>query len=158
MPIYHLAILLVVSEWSNDGKISIIHRFTELLIAHVPGKAKVTAVYKPGESKHPYHLIAESGGGSTVYGWVDVSDIAEASASGPVEDWTPKKGYTVIYNGNVHYASAEATRGPACKPGMAKITDIYRLGQSKHPYHLVRVTGGGSTVYGWVDAGSFTKA
>ena len=123
-----------------------------------PGKAKVTAVYKPGVSKHPYHLIAESGGGSTVYGWVDIADIAEASVSGPVEDWTPKKGDTVIYNGNVHYASAEATRGPACKPGMAKITDIYRLGQSKHPYHLVRVTGGGSTVYGWVDAGSFTKA
>ena len=123
-----------------------------------PGKAKVTAVYKPGESKHPYHLIAESGGGSTVYGWVDAADIAGASASEPVEDWTPKKGDTVIYNGNVHYASAEATRGPYCKPGMAKITDIYRLGQSKHPYHLVRVTGGGSTVYGWVDAGSFTKA
>lgn len=72
--------------------------------------------------------------------------------------WAPEKGDTVMFNGNVHYASAESTRGPSCKPGMAKITDIYRLGQSKHPYHLVRVTGGGSTVYGWVDAGSFTKA
>lgn len=32
--------------------------------------------------KHPYHLIAVKGGGSTVYGWVDAADIAvEASAA-----------------------------------------------------------------------------
>ena len=123
-----------------------------------PGKAKVTAVYKPGESKHPYHLIAVSGGGSTVYGWVDAADIAEITGAEPAEKWTPKKGDIVMFNGKVHYASANASRGPACKPGKAKITDIYRLGQSKHPYHLVRVTGGGSTVYGWVDVDSFTKA
>ena len=123
-----------------------------------PGKAKVTAVYKPGESKHPYHLIAISGGGSTVYGWVDAADIAEISTSETVEEWTPAKGDVVMFNGSVHYASANASRGPVCKPGKAKITDIYQLGKSKHPYHLVRVTGGGSTVYGWVDAGSFTKA
>lgn len=38
------------------------------------GRAKVTAVAKG--AKHPYHLIAEKGGGSTVYGWVNTSDIA----------------------------------------------------------------------------------
>lgn len=30
--------------------------------------------YNPGSS-HPYHLVAVPGGGSTVYGWVNVSDV-----------------------------------------------------------------------------------
>ena len=75
------------------------------------------------------------------------------------EAWVPKKGDIVNFTGNKHYASANAANGPACKPGKAKITaDPYQLGKSKHPYHLVAVKGGGSTVYGWVDAGTFTKA
>lgn len=39
-----------------------------------PGPAKVTAVAKTG--KHLYHLVAVSGKGSNVYGWVDAADIA----------------------------------------------------------------------------------
>lgn len=75
------------------------------------------------------------------------------------EAWVPKKGDIVNFTGNKHYASANAANGPSCKPGKAKITaDPYQLGKSKHPYHLVAVKGGGSTVYGWVDAGTFTKA
>ena len=122
-----------------------------------PGKAKITAIHQLGKSKHPYHLVAVSGGGSTVYGWVNVEDIAEA-AEQPAENWKPKVGDVVTYNGKKHYASANATTGPSCKPGKAKITAIFQLGKSKHPYHLVAVKGGGSTVYGWVDEGSFTKA
>lgn len=56
------------------------------------------------------------------------------------------------------YASANAVTDPLCKGGKAKITQIYQLGKAKHPYHLIAVSGGGSTVYGWVDEGSFTKA
>ena len=51
-----------------------------------------------------------------------------------------------------------ATNGSSCKGGLAKITNIYQLGKSKHPYHLVRVSGKGATVYGWVNDGTFTKA
>lgn len=124
-----------------------------------PGKAKVTAIYKPGESKHPYHLVRVSGGGSTVYGWVDAADIAEVETYETADEaWTPAVGDTVNYNGSVHYKSANASNSYACKGGKAKVTAIYQLGKSKHPYHLVRVTGSGATVYGWVDAGSFTKA
>lgn len=39
------------------------------------GTAKVTG--RSNGAKHPYHLIAEKGKGSTVYGWVDEKDIAE---------------------------------------------------------------------------------
>ena len=126
-----------------------------------PGKAKVTALYPSG--KHPIHLIAVSGGGSNVYGWVNKSDIAGQQTTAvqsdpkPATSWTPKVGDTVNYKGTVHYTSANATGAKSCKSGKAKITQIYQLGKSKHPYHLVRVSGSGATVYGWVDAGTFEK-
>lgn len=69
-----------------------------------------------------------------------------------------KVGDVVDFTGSKHYTSANATSGPACKPGKAKITQIYQLGKSKHPYHLVAVSGGGSTVYGWVDAADISGA
>lgn len=42
-----------------------------------PGAAKVTQIAKG--AKHPYHLIYQNGGGSTVYGWVNSSDIGDRS-------------------------------------------------------------------------------
>lgn len=63
-----------------------------------------------------------------------------------------KVGDIVDFKGSVHYANANAANGPSCKPGKAKVTSVYPKG--KHPYHLVAEKGGGSTVYGWVDAAS----
>ena len=71
--------------------------------------------------------------------------------------WTPKVGDIVTYKGKVHYASANATTAHSCTGGRARITHIHQLGKSKHPYHLVKMTGSASTVHGWVDEGSFTK-
>lgn len=113
-----------------------------------PGKAKITNVYMNG--KHQYHLIRIQGGTSTVYGWVDGADIT------PLEE-TFNVGDTVFYTGTVHYNSANAANSSVCMGGKAKITQIYQLGKSKHPYHLVRVSGSGASVYGWVDEGTFTK-
>ena len=118
-----------------------------------PGKAKVTALYPSG--KHPIHLIALSGSGSTVYGWVDTALIQKEAAE---EKWIPKVGDIVDYKGKVHYISANSSSPKDCTGGKAKITQIYQLGKSKHPYHLTRVSGSGASVYGWVDADSFTKA
>lgn len=69
--------------------------------------------------------------------------------------WVPAVGDIVKFTGNKHYVSANASNGSNCSAGEAKITSIYQLGKSKHPYHLVRT--GKSGPYGWVDAGSFTK-
>lgn len=80
------------------------------------------------------------------------------SSTTTVKPWTPAVGDIVIYNKTTHYANANASKGVTCKGGKAKITQIYQLGKSKHPYHLIAVSGGGSNVYGWVDAGTFTKA
>lgn len=70
--------------------------------------------------------------------------------------WTPSVGDIVIYKGDTHYPSSNSTKAVSCKGGKAKITQIYSTG--KHPYRLIKVSGGGATVYGWVDSGTFTKA
>lgn len=87
--------------------------------------------------------------------------IVEANADAKVEEkveevWEPKVGDTVYFNGSKQYASANSTNAVSAAKGKAKITNIYQLGKSKHPYHLKRT--GNSGPYGWVDAGTFTKA
>lgn len=62
----------------------------------------------------------------------------------------PAVGDVVTFTGTKHYVSSNATNGKSCKPGKAKVTAVAKSG--KHPYHLVKVAGGTSTVYGWVDA------
>lgn len=63
---------------------------------------------------------------------------------------TLRVGDIVNFTGAIHYTTAYDTQGFVCKPGQAKITRIYTAG-GKHHYHLIAVSGGGSTVYGWVD-------
>lgn len=65
-----------------------------------------------------------------------------------------KEGDIVNFKGKVHYPNAgKNATGKTCKGGKAKITQISK--GSAHPYHLVAVKGGGATVYGWVDKGTF---
>lgn len=61
----------------------------------------------------------------------------------------PEIGDVVNFTGSRHYISANSGTGKSCKPGQAKITAT-KPGAA-HPYHLIKVAGGGSTVYGWVD-------
>ena len=66
-------------------------------------------------------------------------------------------GTEVNFTGTRHYTSAYKTAtGKACKPGKAKITAI--AAGKVHPYHLVAISGKGSTVYGWVDAADVSEA
>ena len=136
-----------------------------------PGKAKVSATPN-ANYKHPYHLIAVSGGGSNVYGWVDAADVVAIEEEKPTTNTTQtetkpttnttttttpsnnitfKKGDVVMFTGNKHYSYANAASGPSCKPGKATIT-AGPYSNYKHPYHLIAVSGGRSNVYGWVDA------
>lgn len=59
-------------------------------------------------------------------------------------------GDEVEFTGTRHYVSATATNASSCKPGKAKVTAIAK--GKAHPYHLIAVSGGDSTVYGWTDA------
>lgn len=81
--------------------------------------------------------------------------VVSAASTPSQSAWTPQVGDYVSFTGKTHYASSNGNRAVSCKGGKAKITQIYAKG--KHPYHLVHVDGG-STVYGWVDRDSFTKA
>lgn len=57
------------------------------------GVAKVTARSKG--QPHPYHLVAVSGKGSTVYGWVNSSDIAGKATSTKAKTYKVVKGDTL---------------------------------------------------------------
>ncbi len=61
-----------------------------------------------------------------------------------------KIGDVVTFTGSRHYISAYTGTGSKCKHGKARVT-VIREG-APHPYHLVKIAGGGSTVYGWVNA------
>jgi|GEM_PF-227088 len=69
-----------------------------------------------------------------------------SAASKPATEF--KVGDIVDFTGTTHYTGSTGTRGTACKSGKAKITRI--APGTAHPIHLVN-TGGGSTVYGWVN-------
>lgn len=59
-------------------------------------------------------------------------------------------GDLVNFTGSRHYVSSTGDKGSNCKPGKAKVTILAK--GAKHPYHLIYQNGGGSTVYGWVNA------
>lgn len=88
-----------------------------------------------------------------------LADMVSASASGsasqtpatPPPAPTYKVGDVVQFLGGPHYSNANAATPPNSPgPGKAKITIIYQLGKSKHPYHVIH-TDRSSYVYGWVD-------
>lgn len=82
---------------------------------------------------------------------VSVDDTQEEQ---PASNKTYKKGDIVQFKGGKHYVSSTAS-SPAStnlKAGPAKIT--YTAAGAAHPWHLVH-TDGSTTVYGWVDDGTF---
>ena len=92
------------------------------------------------------------------YDWDDngVGDDTGWPGSGNGGGLKYSKGDIVNFTGSKHYASANATSGPSCKAGKAKVTDTAE--GTKHPYHLIAVNGSGSTVYGWVNASDIAGA
>ncbi len=75
---------------------------------------------------------------------------ASKPSSGTKPTFGPAVGDVVTFTGTKHYVSSNSTNGKSCKPGKAKVTAVAKSG--KHPYHLIWTSGGGSDVYGWVDA------
>ena len=62
-----------------------------------------------------------------------------------------KVGEQVYFTGCLHYTNNSKTAtARACKAGLAEVTKV--TNGAVHPYHLIRVSGKGGTVYGWVNA------
>jgi len=72
------------------------------------------------------------------------------NTSVPTEPLEFSVGSIVEFTGTRHFSNACALTGPACTPGKVKITSVYENGY--HQYHVIGVSGGGSSAYGWVDA------
>ena len=105
-----------------------------------------------------YREITVNGRYIRGYGVPKYSSKATSAGSGSGNGGGLKysKGDIVNFTGSKHYASANATSGPSCKAGKAKVTDTAE--GTKHPYHLIAVNGSGSTVYGWVNASDIAGA
>ena len=105
-----------------------------------------------------YREIAVNGRCIRGYGVPKYSSKATSAGSGSGNGGGLKysKGDIVNFTGSKHYASANATSGPSCKAGKAKVTDTAE--GTKHPYHLIAVNGSGSTVCGWVNASDIAGA
>lgn len=71
------------------------------------------------------------------------------TSSAPAAEELPGVDDVVEFTGSKHYLSSQSTYGVTCKPGKARVTRVSK--GSKHPVHLIAVSGSGSTVYGWVD-------
>lgn len=81
-------------------------------------------------------------------------EVTEPAPVVPETPWTPQAGDIVMFNGGTQYRNANAASGSAAAAGQAKISKIAE--GKKHPYSLIRT--GKTGPYGWVDAGTFTKA
>ena len=92
------------------------------------------------------------GYGVPKYGGKEATGGGTAADAAPTKGGGCKVGDIVTFTGERHYTSANSTVGKPCKPGKAKVTQVYQPLVSRHPYHLVAVSGRGSTVYGWVNA------
>lgn len=82
-------------------------------------------------------------------GIMDAGGSTGGQTSGNTETGL-KVGDVVDFKGTQHYTSAAAKDAKTCKPGKATITSV--AAGKAHPYHLKAISGGGSTVYGWVNA------
>lgn len=101
-----------------------------------PGKVKVNNVYRVGKSRHPYMVIAVSGGGSTAYGWVDATDLQEIA----VKTFMP---YTVRVTANV----LNVRSGPGTNYKVTtsiKKNEVYTIVEEKNGWGLLK------SKIGWV--------
>lgn len=130
------------------------------IVAEVDGSA-ITVIEGNINDAVGYRRMAVNGRYIRGFGVPKYSSKADSVPPGNVslgESAALKVGDIVDFVGTKHYTSTNAAKGLACKPGKAQITQIYQLGKSRHPYHLVAVKGGGSTVYGWADAADVGNA
>ena len=58
-------------------------------------------------------------------------------------------GEVVNFTGSKHYPSASSVNAKVCSPGKATVSSIAK--GKAHPYHLIAVKPGTSSVFGWVD-------
>ena len=132
-------------RWSNNVQIT--------AVGNIGNKAGYNARVWTKHGKLPYVDYSDQNSVTTA---PNTSIITTPSGTTTNTATDLKVGTIVSFIGTKHYSYANASSGLVCKPGKAKITQIYSKG--KHPYHLVAISGGGSNVYGWVDVTDIIEA
>ena len=92
---------------------------------------------------------------SVAYVTPDSPPTIVSPQSGPSTDIMIKVGDIISFTGTSHYTSAFTPNGRTCKPGRAKVSRI--VPDSPHPYHIIAIPTGGSTVHGWVNKSDVTS-
>ena len=106
-----------------------------------------TAVFEKG--KHPYHLIAEKGGGSTVYGWVDTKDIGETSQASPAASASFSVGDKVKVRGSVH-CYGNGSGGDANRDGSTMYV-VGLVSSKTYKYYIGVADKKGGARIGWAE-------
>ena len=100
----------------------------------------VCAIDNGPKYKQTLSFVGLSNTGSTV----------TPTPSVPVQDEDEYEvGEVVNFTGSKHYPSASSVNAKVCSPGKATVSSIAK--GKNHPYHLIAVKPGTSTVFGWVD-------
>lgn len=91
-----------------------------------------------------------------IYGFVHADYVTRSDNGTATGGRNISIGEEVNFTGSTHYTSSGGNaNGKRCKSGRAKVTAVNMSGV--HQYHIVAVPGGGSTVYGWVDASDISS-
>ena len=132
------------------------------IVTIVKGAVYTTGQKVPHWVRKMKWIVREVSGSRIV---IDKSADGKISICSPIDmkyliadkPYTPKVGDIVNFIGSKCYTRADGKGGKEVKPGKAKVTSIYGLGECSHPFHLVAEKGSGSTVFGWCAAKDITK-
>lgn len=119
----------------------------------VPFIRKGDLVYIISSTANEYYYVAGIRHDIDAYTMTMELEHADQTA-GSGDTGSYKVGDMVTFHGGLHYVSSyPGAKGYAARAGKARITKKDGPGKA-HPWHLIHADGS-STVYGWVDDGSF---
>lgn len=136
-------------DWKDDGKGENTDGASHVGIVELVANNMISVIEGNYNQKVQRRRIEVNGRYIRGYG-VPKYDVEKTVESVEKPSADLKNGDVVTFTGSRHYISAYTGTGSKCKPGKARITSIRK--EAPHPYHLVKVAGAGSTVYGWVNA------
>lgn len=136
---YYFIALMGPGLWTSGGHFVVVWWADDKIRINDPASTRTARL--EGDPKTFFSQV-------NYYWWIDAREFNNAGTA----EQEYKVGDIVEFVGNTHYTSANATQGPSCRPGRARVAGIYQLGLSKHPYQLIAVEGSTSNVYGWVNA------
>jgi LysM repeat protein len=135
----------LLTEYNKPGVGSVYHPVFKYVTRGLMTRLKADLEPKSNYVKYSFEIVADGAPSITKTDVTATTNKVVSSADGI------QVGDVVNFTGTKHYSSSgSGATGYTCKPGKAKVTDINKSGA--HPYHLIHINGGGSTVYGWVDA------